>query len=211
MKPWISVVLLVMGLLAADAARGAIVYENATEDTFQTSVFSSIAATEIGDRIRLGGTARFAQRASVQFYNVGSPGSFAATLTFYEAGAPVGAAVGSFLVNGITMDQDQILTVDFDNLNLSLPTDLIFTIALSNVTNGTDPGLNFFGLTGPTVGSSDTNLYVINDGNFLEVAPVVTDAGNLFFVLDAIEVPGPSGAMAFLLVAIAVLPLRRKH
>lgn len=195
----------------ADAARAAIVYENAADDTFQSSIFSAIGATEIGDQVQLGGTARLATRASVQFYNAGPRGSFSATLTFYQTGSPVGAGLGSFVVDNIDMDQDQLLTVDFTNLNLLVPTDLIFTVAVSNLTGGADPGLNFFNFLGPTTGASNQNLYIINDGNFSEALPSLPDAGNLYFVLEADDaVPEPGSLLMLSGGAAALFLLRRR-
>ncbi len=209
MKPWLSTALLAFGLATADGAHAAIVYENATEDTLQSSIFSSIGATEIGDQVQLGGTARQATRASVQFFNLGSRGSFSATLNFYQTGSPVGAGLGSFVVDGIVMDQGDVLTVDFTNLNLLVPTDLIFTISLSNLTAGVDPGLNFFNVAGPTTGDSDGNLYIINDGNFSEA--LGSDAGNLYFVLEATDaVPEPGSLLMLTGGAAALFLLRRR-
>ncbi|MCC6536132.1 MAG: PEP-CTERM sorting domain-containing protein [Bryobacterales bacterium] len=209
-RNWLSTALLALGLVTADAARAAIVYENATDDTFVSFIYSALPATQIGDQVQLDGTARLATRASVQFFNNGLAGEFSATLNFFETGAPVGAPLGSFVVDNIALAELGVITVDFTNLNLLVPTDLIFTVAVSNVGSGMDLGLNVFNPLGPTAGASNSSRIIVENGSFSEgiTAP---GEGNLYFVLEANDaVPEPGSLLMLSGGAAALFLLRRR-
>lgn len=177
-----------------------------------TYVHSAGGYTEIGDAITLGGTDRTLTDASVQFYNVGaSGGTFDATLRFYSLAQN---ALGSFSSAGLTIAGTDILTVTFPSLDLTIPDQFIFTVAISNVAAGLDLGLNAF--EPPSVGQSDSRSVMLNDGSGLGAAIASTGEGNLYFVANAItrdphQVPEPSmPGLAALTAAVASTVMRRR-
>lgn len=208
---------LLVGLVAAASLHAAPVYDNTTTDTLQTISYSASAFSEIGDRITLGGTERHVSTATAQFFNGGGEGSFAATLNFYDAasGNPgVGGSLGTFTVTVGSIGAGGILDVNWSLGGLLLPDDVVFTVAVNQVSNGLDLGLNLF--DAPTVGSSDNAFFIArNVGGFAQ-ATTGGSQDNIFFRLDAaggsggggggLTVPEP-GSVA--LVSLAMLSLMR--
>lgn len=182
---------------------GNTIYDNTTTDTLITYFYSTGPFTQIGDSVTLGGTDRFLNSASVQFFNNGAGGTFTASLSFFNPGAPVGSQVGSsYVLNGLSINSLDILTVAFSNLNLQWTgDDLVFAVAISNVGAGMDLGLNAF--EPPKVGSSNNGSIIVNSGSGFSTGATAAGQGNLYFAVDATTVPEPStvtmagGALAF--------------
>lgn len=203
--------LLVMAVLSVGTGRADIVYSNTSIDTLVTYYFSANNSTQIGDTISLGGTARSLNSASVQFYNNGASGTFSATLNLWNTGSPVGGQLGSFTVNGLSLGSGGILTVSFTSLNLVVPDNLVFTVAVSNLSSGSmDLGLNAF--EPPSVGSSNSGQLILNPGGNFASAVAAPGQGNLYFLLDASNIPEPStvGLIAAGGIALALGAQRRR-
>lgn len=187
MKPKMSVGALLSALVLSFPAWSAPVYDNSTTDTLNTYFYSVGAYTEIGDAVTLGGTDRTLTDAAVQFYNNGSStGTFDATLRFYSLAQN---PLGSFQNVGLTIGGLDILTVTFPSLNLTVPEQFIFTVAVSNVAAGLDLGLNAF--EPPSVGQSDSQSIMVDDGTGLAPGATASGLGNLYFVANA-TTPGPN-------------------
>ena len=130
-------------------------------------------------------------------------GTFDPTLRLYSLAQ---TPRGSFQRTGLTIGSADILTVSFGSLNVAVPDQFVFAVAVSNVAAGVDPGLNVF--EPPSVGQSDSQSVMLNDGSGLLAASTPTGEGNLYFVANAItpdstRVPEPSAlgltALAFVL------------
>ena len=206
--------LAVLMLWGSAAAMATIVFGNTANDTGNTFFYSANGASELGDQIHLGGTDRSATTAEVQFFNQGSAGTFDAILRLYQVGSPVGAQLGgSFSVTGIATAGGDVLNVTFNSLNLVVPDDLIFTVALNNVSSGVDLGLDMF--EPPTIGSSDNTFMIAKQGSsFTQLGtcgqPQPTPCVNTFFELDATTVPEP-GSILLTLLALPAFALVRKR
>jgi hypothetical protein len=190
---------LALALFSASSSWAGIVYDNTTTDTLTTYFyavpFGNTPFSQIGDSITLGGTDRTLTNAAVQFFNNGSTGTFTATLSFWNVGGPVGSQIGSsYVLNGLSINSLDILTVNFGSLNLLVPTNLIFTVGISNMTAGMDLGLNAF--EPPSVGSSNNAQIItgVTSGIVTTFSTGSTGAGlgNLYFQLDATTIPEPS-------------------
>lgn len=207
-----SVAALLSTLALSLPAGSAPVYDNSTTDTLLTYVFSVGAYTEIGDTVTLGGTDRTLTDAAVQFFNVGSStGTFDTTLRFYSLAQ---IPLGSFQSIGVTIGGSDILTVIFPSLNLTVPDQFIFTVAVSNVAAGLDLGLNVF--EPPSVGQSDSRSIMLDDGNGLTASSTPTGEGNLYFVANA-TTPGPNRVpepstlgLTALVVAVGATAMQRR-
>lgn len=214
---------LMAGLLAATALQAAPVYNNSTTDTLNSAVYSALGASQIGDQIHLGGTARLGTSATVQFYELGGGGTFSATLSLFAVnaanGGGVGALLGSFSTTG-SIAQNDVANVSWSLSNLALQDDMIFTVAISNLTAGMDLGLNFF--DPPTVGTSDNQSFVVGTGSGYATGTTQQGFDNLFFMLDAADrtgtgntVPEPASTglvlSAFLGLAAARKQIRRRR
>lgn len=209
----LRVAVLAVAMACSSAAAPVTIYDNTATDTGFTHVYSVGGYTAIGDSISLSGTERTLNNASVQFFNLGSAGTFSATLTFHDAGSPVGAQIGSpYVIDDISMDALEILTVTFSNLNLLAPGDnLVFAVAVSNVLGGMDIGLNAF--DPPGTGSSNSGFIVVNDGSGLSEIATAAGEGNLYFRLDATAIPEPSSlslAGGVLLLGLALMRRQRR-
>ena len=164
----------------------------------------------MGDQIHLGGTNRLATQATVQFYNSGLAGTFDSTLRFFNVGAPVGSQIGSaFTLTGIAAGSGASFNVNFLTLNLVVPTDLIFTVSVSNQSTGVAiEGLNMF--EPPTIGSSSNQFAIArNSGGYLQAGTVNE---NVFFELqaDAERTTVPeSNSLLLTVMAFPVLALAR--
>ncbi len=196
--------LALLAVSTAPAFGNSIIYDNTTTDTLVTYFYSSGPYTQIGDSVTLGGIDRILNSASIQFFNGGeATGTFSAALSFWNPGSPVGSQVGSsYVLNGLTINGFDILTVTFSNLNLPWSGDgLVFAVAISNVSAGLDLGLNAF--EPPKVGSSNNASILVNSGSGFSTGATAAGQGNLYFALDATSVPEPStvtmagGALAF--------------
>lgn len=210
--------LLFAGLFTATALHAAPVYNNTETDTFDTVVYSANAYTEIGDRIKLAGTERSANSATVQFYNAGTGGGdFGATLNFYSLGLndAVGSALGtSYSVAG-NVGVDGILDVTWLLAGLDLPDELFFTVSVNNFAAGMDLGLNLFDPF--TIGSSDGGFFVARDRDTNSIGQRSTLGGhdNIYFQLNAtdgnrIPEPGTAGLMFLAFLPLFAVRLRRR-
>ena len=199
---------LALAVASAGSGYAGTIYNNTTTDTLVTYFYSTGPYTQIGDSISLGGTDRTLTDATVQFFNNGTAGTFTATLSFWNVGAPVGSQIGSsYVLNLISMNQFDILNVTYSSLNLLVPNNLVFTIDLSNVSNNTmDVGLNAF--EAPSVGSSN-NAQIITGSPF---ATGLTTAGegNLYLRLEATTVPEPATITMAGAAMLALLAARRR-
>lgn len=208
----LKVAVLAVVMACSSAAAPITLYDNTANDTLVTYLYSAGGFTAIGDAISLAGTERTLNSASVQFFNLGSAGTFSASLTFHDAGSPVGSQIGSsYIIDGISMDALDIRTVTFSNLGLPVPGDgLVFMVAVSNILGDMDLGLNAF--APPSIGSSNSESIIVNDGlGFLEAATSAGE-GNLYFRLDATAIPEPStlaAAGSALLLGLACMRRRR--
>lgn len=172
------------------------IYDNTTTDTNLSWIYSALGVTQIGDTVTLGGTDRLLGSATVQFFNFASTaGAFDAILRLWAVGSPVGAQIGTdFLVSNIAVSGydlntpgSGIVTVTFNNLNVVVPNNLVFTLETANPTGGVDMGVNIFGPS-PSVGSSNDQEIVTNNGGFIAQA-VNPGEGNLYLQLTAVPEP----------------------
>lgn len=207
--------LLFAGLVTSTALQATPVYDNTTTDTLDTVVYSTGAYTEIGDQIHLAGTERSATSATAQLYNLGSGGSFDATLNLYGvvAGNPgVGSLLGSFTAAGQVLASNGILDVNWLLAGLALPDDLFFTVSLGNVLSGMDLGLNVF--NPPTIGSSSGQFLIVNGSSGFAQASTGSGHDNIYFRLDAASanaVPEPGSAGLVLLAMLPLMAIRSRR
>jgi hypothetical protein len=180
--------IVIWSLLAAGGVQAAsVTYSDTTTDTGGTVFFSTGPYTQIGDQVTLAGTDRLAASATVQlFNNADLSGTFDAMLRFFAVGSPVGAQLGgAFTLTGIPIANLSTATLTFGSLNsLLVPDNLIFTVAVSNVSAGLDLGLTMF--DPPTVGSSDPTFFIVNDGSSFSTASTLgAFPDNFYFSLTA--------------------------
>jgi hypothetical protein len=179
--------IVICSLLAAGGLQAAsVTYSDTTTDTGGTVFFSTGPYTQIGDQIALAGTDRLAASATVQlFNNSDTPGTFDAMLRFFSVGSPVGAQLGgAFTLTGIPIANLSTATLTFGSLNsLLVPDNLIFTVAVSNVSAGLDLGLTMF--EPPTIGSSDNNFFILYDGVSYTTGTQGNSQDNIYFSLTA--------------------------
>ena len=192
-------------LLLSGICRGTTLYDNSSFDTGDTLFFSVGPYTAIGDAIQLAQAGR-ADTATVQFYNNGGTGTFNAVLRFFEASgsaaSPLGAQIGSdFSITGVSAPSGSSFNAAFETAGLVLPTDVIFTLSITQGT-GVDLGLNLF--DPPTVGSSsDAFLIVGKATTYAEIGTANNDA-NLFLTLSTVPEPGLLGYVGIGMVALSV-------
>lgn len=209
MKKTILSLLAFAAIGTGSAFGGVIVYSNTTTDTLNSIMYTANGYTQIGDQVQLAGTERFAQQATVQFYNNGVDGTFDATLRFFDVASPVGSQIGGdFVLSTISIASGGILNAVFSNLNVNVPTDLIWTIQVSSLSSGLDLGLNIFEPV--TIGSSNNAIFIANDGtNFVAINQPAGE-GNLFFELEAVGVPEPATIFLTGAALLGVISLRRR-
>jgi hypothetical protein len=207
--------ILAFALASAGSSLAMPVYDNTTTDALVTFFYSTGPYTRIGDTVTLGGTDRLLSDASVQFYNNGAAGTFSATFTLWAVGAPVGSQIGSsFLRSGLSIGAQDSLTVNFTNLNVMVPDELVFTVAISDLSSTSlELGLNAF--QPPTVGSSDSTAIILgNASTFSTGSPIQSGQGNLYLRLEATAIPEPA-TVTTLSVGVAMFGLlaarRRKR
>jgi len=197
--------------LTAVAAQAATLYDNTTTDQ-QFSVFYSNGYTQIGDQIQLSSSGLLGS-AETQFYNLGADATFDATLTFYEAGSPLGNPIGSpFTVTGISITSLTSQTVAFQLGGLSAPADLVVMLSVQNVSAGGEVGLNFF--SPPTVGSSDATFFLIDGESGVTQTSTFLDIDDLHLRIEDVPptgVPEPStmGLTGGMLLVLAYSQRRR--
>lgn len=205
------IVLLSLALWIPAASFAATVYNNTTTDTFLTYFGDVNNATEVGDTVTLEGSERLLQTATVQFYNLGTLGSFDALLRFYDGTSQIG---GPFTISDIAIDEGGTLDVTFSNLNLLVPSTLGFTIEVTNQLRGASVGLNAF--KDGTIGTSDAAAILFRSGGVLQSGATGDGEGNLYLILTAenatSDVPEPStiALTAGAALLIAVRARRRK-
>ena len=207
--------LLIAGLFAATALQAAPVYNNTTTDTLNTVVYSSGVFSDIGDQIHLAGTERIGDNAAAQFYNLGSDGTFVAHLNLYGLPANntdvVGSLLGSFTAAG-SLAANSSGDVSWLLAGLNLPDDLIFTVTLSDVSQGMDLGLNLF--DAPTVGSSSNQFFIVKGDSGFAKATTGANIDNVYFQLNAsspnrVPEPGSAGLMFLALLPLIAIQRRR--
>lgn len=200
--------LALFGSAAATAAN--IVYSNTTTDTIDTVLYSLGPYAELGDQIHLAGTDRTATLAVAQFYNIGAAGTFDAILRLYDVGSPVGSQIGSSVtVTGISAPGGcpgacpaNGFNVNFV-LNTTVPTDLIFTLAIANASMGTDIGVEMF--EPPGTGTSNNQFMIGRQGGIF--SQLATLSENVFFELDAITASGVPEPSAFVMLGCGLVCL----
>ena len=197
---------LFLALLALTPAYAVTVYNNTVTDNGGTLSYSLNNSTQLGDRILLSGTERYATLATVQFFNSGPAGSFDAALRLFNIGSPVGSQLGStYTVTGIAAPETDVLNVTFTIPSLLVPNELIFTIEVAN-----QSGVNIFGLDmfePPFVGSSDNTFGIGFDGSSFNL--VSTQSENVFFALDA-SATSPEPSTLVLAAAAGLFLVRRR-
>lgn len=152
-----------LALVGATTSQAAIVYDNTDEDTFLTYFYSSLGATQLGDSITLAGTDRLLSSATVQFFNNGFAGTFDATLRFWDLGSP-NTPIGPSFVQSASIGEFGILDVTFSGLDLLVPDSLIFTVAVSNLSNAPNMDLGLNAFRGMMIGSSNNSAIVFGTG-----------------------------------------------
>lgn len=167
--------------------------------------YSANGYTEIGDQIQLT-SAGFLTSLGAQFYNGGSTATFDAVLRFYAAGSPVGTLIGApFTVTGISIAGNTSQNVTFSNLgNLAVPLNLIVTLAVANVTNGGDLGVNLANPP-PTVGASAETFFIAYDGTTFSQAFTGLDIDNVYLEVNGGSAVPEPGTAALTLGALAGL------
>jgi len=167
---------------------GAPVYQNQTNDTFLTAVYSVGPYDQIGDLVTLGGTERGLQSLTVQFFNLGSVGQFDASLAVWDATATT--LLGTAQVTGIGIGDFSSTDVTFALSGLVVPDTISILLGVSNVGAGLDLGLNIF--EPPTIGTSDNTFLLVQTGAVISQGSTPSGEGNLYLQIDASEVPEPS-------------------
>lgn len=199
-----------LALLAAPLAPAGVIYDNSANDIGQ-SFFWSSGWDELGDQITLGGTDRSVTSAQLQLFNLGAAGTFDATLRFYNVGSPVGSGLGEFTLTTLAAPDFSttggVFNLTFSTGGVTLPDDVIFTLAVFNQSSGVDLGLNLF--DPPVFGSSDSGFAIRRQGTSFSL-----ESGadlNYYLVLDASSgaaVPEP-GAVWLVMGGIALGVVRR--
>jgi hypothetical protein len=206
--------LLLAFALCLAPASASVIYSNTESNTFITAYYSQDNYLEIGDRITLAGADRQVTSARLMFYNAGlSTGTFDAILRFYQVGGPVGPQIGGdYSLTGLSIGSNVDLTVVFNNLNLDLTgfNEVIFTVAVLNVSNGLDLGLDFFESPNTGIGSSDALFYIVRGANGFTTSDTKLDIDNLYFELQAQPVPEPSTVVMISLAGAALWFARRR-
>jgi len=193
-------------------ASGIIVYDNTVLDTNFGLDLTGLF-TAVGDSVVLQNntpTLAFGL-AQVQFFNVGSAGSFDATLQFFTPGSPVGAQLGTdYTSTGIAIGDNDYATIDFTLGGITLPDSLVFMVSVSNLTSGVLPQLELYGPT-PAVGSNTPASAIAFDGvsyNTQDTSGI--GSGNPYFQLQSIPEPGATFLMGSGLFALAMYVRRRR-
>jgi|SRR5665213_4261185 len=217
MKRHIFTALALAFAAVSGATAGSIVYDNTTTDKLEDVLYSIGPYTQIGDQVTLGGLDRALTDASVQFFNEGgSGGTFDAVLRFWnpgtDAGTPVGAQIGGdYEVDGLAIDTFSPLTASFSIPNLTVPDTVVATVEILSASAGIDLGLELY--DSPTIGSSNNDSYIVNDGTSFQTARTLTNSDNIYLQLSATTsgpaAPEPStGVMAGGLVFMAIIAKR---
>jgi MYXO-CTERM domain-containing protein len=193
-------------LFALVPAYGIPVYNNTVTDTQSTLPYGFTTSTQLGDRILLAGTERYATLATVQFFNIGASGSFDAALRLFNIGSPVGSQLGStYTVTGISALANDAVNVSFSFPNLLVPNELIFTVSVANESGVTIFGVDMF--EPPVVGSSDNTFAIGFDGSSFN--KISTQSENVFFALDA-SATSPEPSTLALAAAAGLFLIRRR-
>lgn len=199
-----------LALVGATTSPAATVYDNTDEDTFLTYFYSSLGATQLGDSITLAGTDRLLSSATVQFFNNGLAGTFDATLRFWDLGSP-NTQIGPSFVQSASIGEFGILDVTFSGLDLLVPDSLIFTVAVSNLSNAPNMDLGLNAFRGMMIGSSNNSAIIFGTGGpSLQVGSTGTDEGNLYFRLETAAVPEPTSMMLAGAALVGLLAARRR-
>jgi hypothetical protein len=203
--------LLWVSLLAPVALHATIVFSNVDTDTGGTVFYSTGPYVQIGDQLALGGTERSANTATTQFFDVGAgSGTFDATLRFFNVGSPVGSQIGSaFTVTGNAITSGNTANVSWSLGGLVVPTDVIFTVSVANLSSGLDLGLTLF--DPPTSGSSSNQFFILYNGSTYSQGSQGNSQDNIYFLLDASvsAVPEPSTILLVLLGLSLLASLHR--
>ena len=198
-------------------AHGLTVYNDTAVDTFTALAYAG-TYTQLGDQVSLlPGSFRIATQATVELFNIGTAGTFDATLRLFNVGSPVGTQLGGdFVRTGIAAPDGDVVDIVFTLPNLVVPDNLIFTVSVGNSSSG----VNIIGPElyepPPTIGASDPTFAIGNDGSgFVQVSTGgdLAPGSNVFFDLQA-NSPEPStltlaAAALLLFVARASRPARR--
>jgi hypothetical protein len=195
-------------LFAGSASAGILYSTNPAADALNDVVFSSGPFTGIGDSIVLTG-AGVANTAAVEFFNDGSAGTFNASLTFFNAGTPVGSEIGSaYNLTGLSIGSNSELDATFQLGSLTLPQDVVFLLEVSGLSAGVDPGVELD--SDPTLAGSNTadTAIVLQGGTYSQEA---TGGGNPYFELTSATVPEPSSWLLIGSGLLGALALRKRQ
>jgi hypothetical protein len=186
-----STLFLLATILAGPAIADVALYSsNPANDALNDLVFSSGPYDGIGDSIILT-AADVANYANVQFYNDGAAGTFDASLSFFNAGAPAGTQIGSpYTLTGLSIGANAELNATFQLGTLSVPADVVFILGVSDLSAGVDPGVELY--ADPTLAGSNTpdTAIFLQSAVFTQQSTGGAGSGNPFFELD--EAPEPS-------------------
>ena len=182
---------LLLALAAGPASAGTVYYaSNPANDTGASLAFSAGPYDGIGDSIGLG-SSLFGTDAILQLFNDGgSDGTFDATLTFFQAGSPVGAQIGSpFTLTGNTVAAGSYVDLDFALGYLSLPANVVFLLQVTNASTGVDLGVELY--SNPTsIGTNTADTFIALQGStYSQLSTGGAGSGNPFFELSGVPEP----------------------
>ena len=195
-------------LSCAPEVRASLIYDDTTTDTGDSVFFSLGPYAGLGDQIQLS-SAGAAGQAAIEMFNQGGAGTFDAQLTLSNVGSPVGSTLGIYNLTNISTTGGDVLDMSFNLGGVSLPQNVVFTVSVSNVSDGVDLGVDMF--EPPAVGSSDNSFMIVNTGGVYSA--LATNSENVYFQLTAAPAPEPASVALFAtgLLGIAVCGWRKKR
>jgi hypothetical protein len=199
-------------LLAVPGRANVIVYNNGTVDTlFGLDLISGYDA--VGDSITLQNNTPglLLNFAKAQFFNIGTAGTFDATLQFFQTGSPVGIQIGTdYTVTGIDINDFGYADVIFPLPGITLPDNIVFMLSASNLSSGVQLEVELYGPT-PSVGSNTAGSAIgLNGSSFSVVDTTGIGGGNPFLVLQQTPEPGETVLIGSGLLAMAAYLRRRR-
>ncbi len=197
----VETVLISFLALAGLASAEPVYYDNTAGDDGVDVPYSANNVSGVGDSVVLSSPATGATDAWIMFANNGSNTlTFDATLSFYQAGSPVGAQIGnSFTVNNVIITpfvNGDLTTgeqlVDFSLGGIDLPQDLVFVAGFSNASSAQDVAIELAS-NPPAVGSNDADTVILQNGSGFSHGSLSSGSGNPIFLLSSeTSTPEPS-------------------